>query len=137
MDKSNDIVRFFIDMDLAKTPQDIDCTPIGEDAPMPQDHSPAFALCGELTIFHAQALKEQILGFIQQATSGQDIILIELDQVTDIDTAGLQLMLMAKREASAQHKQLSFSKHSSAVLDALELCNLSAQLGDPILVSAH
>jgi hypothetical protein len=49
----------------------------------------------------------------------------------------MQLMVAAKREAAARNKPLRFAGHSPAVVDILELCNLSGQLGDPLLISSR
>ena len=89
-------------------------------------------ICGEFTIFTAQPLKEQLLNAINGAAAGD--IDIDLSDVTEIDTAGLQLMLMAKREAGAEGKNVRFVRHSDPVLDLIDLCGLGGQFGDPVLI---
>ncbi|MEQ4617774.1 MAG: STAS domain-containing protein [Corticimicrobacter sp.] len=93
-------------------------------------------IAGELTIFTAQEMKTRLLGFIG-AQTGNTVGQIEIDltDVTDIDTAGLQLMLLAKREAAQAHITLRCTGHSHAVVDLLDLSNLTAQLGDQVLVA--
>ena len=51
-----------------------------------------------------------------------------------MDTAGLQLMLMAKR---CEGKKVRFINHSASVLRLLELANLGSQMGDPLLFSSQ
>lgn len=91
------------------------------------------AICGEFTIFTAQPLKEQLLNAISGAAAAGDID-IDLSDVTEIDTAGLQLMLMAKREAGVEGKNVRFVRHSDPVLDLIDLCGLAGQFGDPVLI---
>lgn len=88
------------------------------------------AIEGELTIFAARALRETLLNALQDG----DEVEIDLSGVNEMDSAGLQLMIAAKREAMAQNKSLRFIGHSPAVLDTLDLCELSAYFGDPVLI---
>lgn len=64
-----------------------------------------------------------------------DDIEINLAGVNEIDSAGLQLMLAAKREATAKSKSLRFVDHSHAVVDVLDLCGLAGYLGNPLMHS--
>lgn len=79
------------------------------------------ALDGELTIYTAAELKEKIAGALQAELP----IEIDLSQIGEIDTAGLQLLLLAKRECATRNKAIEFSQPSQAVLDTLQLCGLS------------
>jgi anti-anti-sigma factor len=85
---------------------------------------------GELNIFTAAELRLQLLEAIATSTE----LDVDLAHVSEIDSAGLQLMLAAKREASGRNQTVHFTGHSPAVCDALELCKLSGQLGDPVLI---
>jgi anti-sigma B factor antagonist len=51
-----------------------------------------------------------------------------------MDSAGLQLLLAAKKTAQQSGYPLHLIMHSHAVLDALELCQLTAFFGDPTLM---
>lgn len=88
------------------------------------------AIQGELTIFTAADLRQQLLDAL---ASGQEVD-VDLSEVSEIDSAGLQLLVAAKREAAACYRQLHFTGHSQAVFEALELCQLSGHLGDPLLI---
>lgn len=85
---------------------------------------------GELNIFTAAELRLQLL----EALATNTELEIDLAQVSEIDSAGLQLMLATKREAAGRQQVVHFTGHSPAVCDALELCKLSDQLGDPVLI---
>ena len=43
-------------------------------------------------------------------------------------------MVMTKREAAAAGKNVRFVRHSDAVLDLIDLCDLSGFFGDPMLI---
>lgn len=88
---------------------------------------------GELTIFTAAEQKTHLLAFM---TSG-DMLEINLANVNDIDTAGLQLLILIKREAGQTGKTLSFVMHSNVVLEILELANLTTAFGDQVVLSHH
>jgi anti-sigma B factor antagonist len=98
---------------------------------MANKHTPRkLELSGELTIFTASAIREQLLAALAGATE----IEVDLARVTDVDTAGVQLMIAAKRQAGATGKRVGFTGHSATVLDTLDLCDLAAHLGDPVLI---
>lgn len=85
---------------------------------------------GEITIYSAMENKANLLELLQVS----DAVTIDLSKVCEIDTAGLQLLILAKREAEQAGKKLQLSGHSDAVLDAFELCNLSTFFGDPVVI---
>lgn len=85
------------------------------------------AITGELTIFAAQSLKERLLAALGK---GHEIE-VDLSRVSEMDSAGIQLLLAAEREACARSQILRFVAHSPAVADTLDLCDLSGHFGDP------
>lgn len=91
-----------------------------------------FGLAGELCIFHAAELKPHLLEALEAGAECD----IDLAQVTEVDTAGLQLLLGAKREAERRGCRLGFVNHSEPVLEALDLVNLARDFGDPLLIPA-
>jgi len=88
---------------------------------------------GDLTIFRVGELNNVIF----PAISLSQEVEIDLSHVSDIDAAGLQLLMSAKIEARNQQKTLRFIGHSVAVTDAIDLCGLSAFFGDPIHISSN
>jgi anti-anti-sigma factor len=86
------------------------------------------ALAGEVTVFSASAVRNQLLAALD-AGDGADV---DLSQVTEIDSAGVQLIVAAKREAEARHKRLHFSACSDPVRDVAGLLGLSAYLTDAV-----
>ena len=76
---------------------------------------------GELTIFRAAELKPQILGT-------KAPVAIDLSGVTEIDTAGLQLLLLARSTALAEQRTLHLAAPSAAVREVIELLSVGAYL---------
>lgn len=91
------------------------------------------AIEGELTIFTAAEQKPKLLKFLKKGKQFE----INLASVTEIDTAGLQLLILLKREAAQTGKTLSFVMHSKAVLEMLELTNLIAAFGDQVVLARN
>lgn len=88
------------------------------------------AIEGDFTIFAAQALKERLLAALNE---GKELE-VDLSQVSEMDSAGLQLMVATKREAGNRDQALRFVGHSPTVVDTLDLTDLSGHFGDPVLI---
>lgn len=95
----------------------------------------SLGIAGEFTIFTAAELKERLLDNIDHSTTQE--VEIDLSEVGEIDSAGLQLMILAKRHAAGQGKTLRFCRHSDPVLDLLDLCDLAGYFGDPVLIRSR
>ena len=76
------------------------------------------------------------LAMIDAVAEGERIEL-DLSGVERMDSAGCQLLMLAKREASAGGKTLSIVAHSPAVQSLIEFYNLAAWFGDPLVVPAR
>ncbi|EGW22885.1 STAS domain-containing protein [Methylobacter tundripaludum] len=88
------------------------------------------AITGELTIYTALELKDQLLTGLAEAEELE----LDLSEVGEIDAAGLQLLVMIKQQAAVSGKALSFTGHSPVVLDLLDLSGLAGFFGDPLLI---
>lgn len=91
------------------------------------------AIQGEMTIFTAMDMKSRLLDTL----AGANEIEIDLSEVAEMDCAGLQLMIMTKQEAVAHGKTLRFVKHSAAVVEVLDLCDMSRFFGDPVVLPSQ
>jgi anti-anti-sigma factor len=91
-----------------------------------------FPVEGEMTIFMAQELREAIMPVIAQ----NDEIEIDLSRVTEMDAAGMQLMVSAKLEAILRGKTLRYVGHSKPVLDMIDLCDLGSFFGDQVVMAS-
>lgn len=87
----------------------------------------------DLTIYSAMQTKPTILEALAHCTALE----IDLSQVGEIDSAGFQLLLLAKREAARQGKTLRLAAHSAAVRETLDFFNMAAHFGDPLVIPAH
>ncbi len=86
---------------------------------------------GDMTIYRAAELKPQILQAIHQHPS----VHVDLSDVTDIDSAGLQLIYLAQREAERLGTQLRVVAYSQVVVGLMSSLNL-LELLDRIAVPA-
>ncbi len=89
-----------------------------------------FPIEGEMTIYAVSNLREQII----PAVAEHEEIEIDLSRVTEIDAAGVQLMVAAKLEAILRSKTLRYVGHSKAVLDIIDLCDLGSFFGDQVVL---
>lgn len=90
-------------------------------------------LLDDLTIYHAVEQKQLLIDALTAAPGLE----LDLSRVAEIDAAGLQLLILAKREAARLNKDLSIVTHSPNVRQTLDFCNLAAFFGDPVVISAH
>jgi anti-sigma B factor antagonist len=78
-------------------------------------------IAGELTVYTATALYAEVLAALDKSARIEEM---DLSAVTEIDTAGLQILLLARRSAQAAHRQLQVANPSPAVSGVLELLQL-------------
>jgi anti-sigma B factor antagonist len=78
---------------------------------------------GGMTVYTCGELKSQLL---EQLAAHPDTTALDLSRVVEFDTAGLQLLLTARRHASASGRELRVINPSRAVSEVLELCRLGA-----------
>jgi anti-sigma B factor antagonist len=99
----------------------------------PDSNVEQLAITGELCVFHAAEIKPRLLDFLEPGK----IYDVDLSSISEVDTAGVQLLLLAKREAARVGCQLNFLSHSTPVLELMELFQLSRDFGDPVLLLAE
>lgn len=87
-------------------------------------------LAGELTVYRAAELKPQLLDVLARHATTE----INLAGVTELDSAGLQLLLLMKREALRQNQVLRLTAHSEASLEVIDALGLAGYFGDPLIV---
>jgi ABC-type transporter Mla MlaB component len=83
-----------------------------------------------MTIYEAQELQTLFLTTLKQYQK----IEVDLSQVAEIDSAGLQLMVALKNDALKQNRSMIFSAHSLKVIELLELFNMTQFFGDPVVL---
>lgn len=91
------------------------------------------SLHGDMTIYHVAMLKEKLLELLENKKTKE--VEINLTDVSEMDTAGFQILVMSKQESKRINKPLSLLAHSQAVRDVLELYNVENFFGDPLVVA--
>jgi anti-anti-sigma factor len=90
---------------------------------------------GELTIYRAAELRTSL----QAALAGlaeHGALELDLAAVTEMDSAGVQLLMAAKKSAQAVRRDLRLVGHSPAVIQVFNTLDLAAHFGDPLLLPA-
>jgi anti-sigma B factor antagonist len=90
-------------------------------------------LDGELTIYRAAELKQTLLKALEQAPHLE----LDLAGVSELDSAGVQILILAKLHAEAMQHTLRLTGHSTAVLAVLEELNLAAFFGDQLVIQSQ
>jgi len=83
------------------------------------------AIQGELTIYQAAAAREACIA----ARDSGALREVDLSGVTELDTAGLQLLLQVSRIDVDQQRRVQLTGHSQAVREALLVAGLANELG--------
>lgn len=84
----------------------------------------------EMTIYNAVEFRQALLANLPVCAEME----INLSGVGEMDTAGLQMLLLAKREAAVYGKKLRLVAHSQATLEVLDLFNMAGYFGDPVVM---
>ena len=85
---------------------------------------------GDMTIYEAGETRD----LFKDALKKNNTINVNLSNVSEIDSSGIQLMVSLKKIADSKEKTVSFVYHSSAVVDLLDLFDLTSYFGDPIVM---
>lgn len=86
-----------------------------------------------MTVYSAEQTKAWLLDALAHCNE----LAIDLSQVGEMDSAGMQLLLLAKREAGRQGKTLRLASHSPAIVEMLDFFNMAAYFGDPMVIPAR
>jgi anti-anti-sigma factor len=97
--------------------------------------SPSFRIDGEFTIYRAAELAASLKAALA-ATPDGGVLDVDLSDVAEMDSAGVQLLLAAKRSADESGRALRLSGRSSAVAEVLAILQLTGHFGDT-LAEAH
>ena len=82
---------------------------------------------GNMTIYEAAIHKPALIDALAKAEETE----IDLSSVREMDTAGLQLLILAKRESLKRGKVMRLIAHSAASLDVVRRYNLAVYLASP------
>ncbi|MDP3512102.1 MAG: STAS domain-containing protein [Sulfuritalea sp.] len=87
---------------------------------------------GELSIYDAAEIKHRLIEGIR----GAAVFELDLSHVGVMDSAGFQLLTLAKRESQELGHALRIVGHSPAVREVIEFFNMVAYFGDPLVIPA-
>jgi anti-anti-sigma factor len=85
---------------------------------------------GEMTIYQALELKQGLMQCLHDCAEME----VSLAGVSEMDTAGFQLLVLAKREAARLGHPLRLVEHSPATLEVMDLFNMAGYFGDPVVM---
>ena len=86
----------------------------------PSDTGAQIRIDGEFNIYIAAESRDTLLAALQEHPN----FVLDIAAIEEIDTSGIQLLLMIQREAKRLNKTLSISEPSPSVLEVITLLNL-------------
>lgn len=87
---------------------------------------------GDMTIYQVAEMKPTLLSGLREGGE----IELNLSEVSEMDTAGFQLLLMLKREASRLGKPFRMVGHSHATLEVIDAYRMASYFGDPVVMTS-
>lgn len=103
-----------------------------EEVNQSQAKAASLVIDGPLSIYNAAEHMGRLINALAAATA----LDVDLSGVEDIDTAGLQLLLLLKREGQRTGKAVRIVGHSPAVRSVIDFCGLASHFGDPMVIAA-
>ncbi|QSX33194.1 STAS domain-containing protein [Shewanella avicenniae] len=88
---------------------------------------------GEMTIYDIEALAQALLPLIGSAEQ----LVIDLNSVSEIDSSGAQLLMLARIERQRLGRPFSMVNHSASVLRLFESLGLLNWFDDPVVLSGN
>lgn len=89
-------------------------------------------LDGSMNIYNAVEIKGRLMDGLRAAP----ILELDLSHVSEVDTAGIQLLILVKRESQRLEHDLRIVAHSPAVREVIDFYNMDAFFGDPMVIPA-
>jgi anti-sigma B factor antagonist len=79
---------------------------------------------GDITIYYVAQIKDELFADYEKLA---DKVALDLEGVTEIDTAGVQLLLFAKKFFTSVHRSLFISKSNESVDTVLTVLDVNTQ----------
>lgn len=95
------------------------------------DAASTFVVEGEFSIYQAAEIAQALQAWWPHAEAS-GAVRLDLSEVSEMDSAGLQLLLSAQRSAQAQALGFQIVSASESVVQTLELCALQQCLPRPL-----
>ena len=87
-----------------------------------------YRISGEMTIYEAEKIRAIFISILKTRKE----IEINLSEVTEIDTNGIQIMYAIQKEAKNISKKIRWTNHSEAILKTINILNLGNSLGETV-----
>ena len=91
--------------------------------------SATFRIDGEFTIYRAAELAVALKAALADVPPG-GAFEIDLSEVTEMDSAGVQLLIAARRSSEDSGRSLRIAQPSAAVADVFQTLQLASHFGD-------
>ena len=88
------------------------------------------ALVGGLAVYDVARVKPLLIEAVERHSDLE----IDLSAVESIDTAGIQLLMLAKVHAGTLEHRLQLVGHSPVVTELFDLFRLAGYFGDPVIL---
>jgi len=97
------------------------------------DTETQIAIRNEMTIYTALEQRNALLPHLK----AEQTLQLDLSEVSEIDSAGMQLLIHMKKEAKRHNNHFSLINHSQAVVEVITLLGLTSFFGDPVIISSN
>jgi len=87
-------------------------------------------ITGDMTIYEAGEVRD----IFSSALAEKKNINVNLSNVSEIDSSGLQLMVSLKNDAGENDLSVQYLSHSQSVIGLLDLFDMTSYFGDPIVL---
>ena len=94
------------------------------------DNGHHLTIADEMTIYTAAEQKGELFSHLGES---QELV-VDLSGVSEIDSAGLQVLMALKQQAKSDEKGLHLTNHSQAVIEVMELLHIAPFFGDPVVI---
>ena len=94
----------------------------------PSEHKNTIQIEGEMTIYSVSELAGKLIPILNDAR----LLEINLARVSEIDSAGVQLLMLARKERHETGQELSLVAHSAAVMEVFKLMDLLSYFDAPM-----
>jgi len=87
----------------------------------------------EMTIYNVLEHKKKLYPYLKNEKSLQ----IDLSNVSEIDSAGMQLLIFFKYQSQIEKKEITFIEHSESVMEVVNIFSFSSFFDIPVISSAN
>lgn len=87
---------------------------------------------GEMTIYTASEIMQKLV----TVADDEKKLECNVSAVTEIDSAGVQLLMLLKKERQRKGLEMSLTSHSDVVVEIFDLMGLTPYFKDPVLMTS-